>query len=147
VIARGLHQTVIQVAGAGMTGAVAYRWKTQINENAKVPCFAHELPELDHNEIVGWEGAAGLGRFSAVFLDDSDLHPRVRQRIELTRGLIASAGAQTFRVESVGETRVERMISLVLLGDLVSLYLAILQGLDPTPVPMIDRLKEALARG
>ena len=147
VIARGLSRTVVQIAGAGMTDAVAYRWKTQINENAKTPAFAHELPELDHNEIVGWEGAPGLAAFSAVFLDDSDLHPRVRQRIELTRGLIASAGVQTFRVESVGETRVERLISLVLLGDLVSLYLAILRGIDPTPVPMIDRLKEALAGG
>jgi glucose/mannose-6-phosphate isomerase len=146
-LARGLHGTVPQVAGAGLTAPIAYRWKTQFNENAKTPCFAHELPELDHNEIVGWHGARGLGRFSAVFLDDSDLHPRIRQRIELTRGLIAAEAAATYRVDTIGENRTERLISLVLLGDLVSLYTAVLRGVDPTPVEMIDRLKNALASG
>ena len=99
-LARGLHGTAPQVAGAGLTAPIAYRWKTQINENAKMPSFAHELPELDHNEIAGWQGSGEIGRFSAVFLDDSDLHPRVRQRIELTRALIAAEAAATYRIES-----------------------------------------------
>jgi glucose/mannose-6-phosphate isomerase len=146
-LARGLHGTVPQIAGAGLTVPIAYRWKTQINENAKAPCFANELPELDHNEIAGWEGAKNLGSFSAVFLDDSDLHPRIRQRIELTRGLIASRGAATFRVDALGETRTERLVSQLLLGDLASLYLAVLRGVDPTAVEAIDNLKRALERG
>jgi glucose/mannose-6-phosphate isomerase len=146
-LARKLHGTVPQVAGAGLTAPIAYRWKCQINENAKVPAFCHELPELDHNEIVGWEGAAELGRFSAVFLDDCDLHPRIRQRIELTRGLIAGQAAGTHRIESVGETATERLVSLLLLGDLVSLYLAVLRAVDPTPVPSIEHLRSALATG
>jgi glucose/mannose-6-phosphate isomerase len=146
-LARGLHGTVAQIAGAGLTAPIAYRWKTQFNENAKLPCFAGELPELDHNEIEGWTGAPELGRFSAVFLDDSDLHPRIRQRIELTRGLIASHAAATYRIESIGETRIERLVSLVLLGDLVSVYLAVLRGVDPSPVAMLERLKGELARG
>ena len=146
-LARGLHGTVPQIAGSGLTSPIAYRWKTQINENAKMPAFSHELPELDHNEIVGWQAASEIGRFSAVFLDDSDLHPRIRQRIELTRGLITAEAAATFRVESLGGTRIERLLSLVLLGDLVSLYLAVLRGVDPSPVVMIDRLKSALAGG
>jgi glucose/mannose-6-phosphate isomerase len=146
-LARGLHGTIPQIAGAGLTAPVAYRWKTQINENAKLPAFASELPELDHNEIAGWESARSLGPFSAVFLDDSDLHPRVRQRIELTRSLIASCGAPTFRVETVGETRLGRLISAVLLGDLVSLYLAVLRGVDPEPVEAIESLKALLDGG
>jgi len=146
-LARGLHGTIPQIAGAGLTAPIAYRWKTQINENAKAPSFFDELPELDHNEIAGWEGAADVGRFSAVFLDDCDLHPRIRQRIELTRGLIASHGAPTFRVESIGQSRTERLVSLVLLGDLVSLYLAVLRGVDPTPVVVLERLKAALSQG
>ena len=146
-LARGLHGTIPQIAGSGLTSPIAYRWKTQINENAKLPCFSHDLPELDHNEIVGWQGASQLGRFSAVFLDDSDLHPRIRQRIELTRGLIEAEAAGTYRVESVGQNQTERLVSLVLLGDLVSLYLAVLREVDPTPVANIDRLKSALARG
>jgi glucose/mannose-6-phosphate isomerase len=146
-LATGLHGTVASISGAGLTAPVAYRWKTQLNENAKVPAFAAELPELDHNEIAGWEGGPDLGRFSAVFLDDSDLHPRVRQRIELTRGLIAADGVSTYKVESVGESRTERLVSLVLLGDLVSLYVAVLRGVDPTAVPVLNRLKETLAGG
>jgi glucose/mannose-6-phosphate isomerase len=146
-LARGLHGTIPQIAGAGLTAPVAYRWKCQINENAKAPAFSAELPELDHNEIVGWEGAADYGPFSAVFLDDSDLHPRIRQRIELTRGLIASRSAATFRVDTIGETRIERLISTVLLGDLVSLYLAVMRGVDPAPIRVIDQLKSALNGG
>jgi glucose/mannose-6-phosphate isomerase len=146
-LARGLHGTVPQVAGSGLTSPIAYRWKCQFNENAKVPAFSAEIPELDHNEIVGWQGAGELGKFSAVFLDDSDLHPRIRQRIELTRALIAGEAAATFRVESVGETSTERLLSLVFLGDLVSLYLAVLRGEDPGPVGNIERLKGTLAGG
>ncbi len=146
-LARELHGTVAQVAGAGLTVPVAYRWKTQINENAKMPCFANELPELDHNEIVGWDSASEYGRFSAVFLDDCDLHPRVRQRLELTRELIASQAAATHRVASIGETRMERLVSLVLLGDLVSLYLAVLRKVDPAPVASIEALKRELSAG
>jgi glucose/mannose-6-phosphate isomerase len=146
-IARGLHGTIVQIAGAGLTAPIAYRWKTQLNENAKMPGFAGELPEIDHNEIMGWEGASEVGSFSAVFLDDCDLHPRIRQRIELTRGLIAGHAAATYRIDSVGQTRAERLVSLVLLGDLVTLYLAVLRGTDPSPVLVMDRLKETLARG
>ncbi len=146
-LARGLHGTIPQIVGAGLTAPIAYRWKTQINENAKTPCFAGELPEIDHNEIEGWRGAGELGAFSAVFLDDADLHPRLRQRIDLTRGLIGAHAAATYRVESAGENRTERLVSLLLLGDLVSLYLAVLRGIDPSPVELLERLKGELSRG
>jgi glucose/mannose-6-phosphate isomerase len=79
-----------------------------------------------------------------VFLDDSDLHPRVRERIELTRELIRPHAAVDERVSSVGETRTERMVSLVLLGDLVSLYMAILAGYDPGPVDVLEEIKRRL---
>jgi glucose/mannose-6-phosphate isomerase len=145
-LARGLHGTVPVIAGAGLTAPIAYRWKTQINENAKHPAFWHELPELDHNELAGWDGASEAGRFSAVFLDDSDAHPRVKERMELTERLIADSAVASFRLETRGETAIERVISLVLLGDLVSIYLATLRGVDPGPVTAIDELKAALAK-
>lgn len=144
-MARALVGTVPVIAGAGLTAPIAYRWKTQLNENAKVLAFSHELPELDHNEIVGWEGSEGLGPFSAVFLDDEDLHPRVRARIELTSWLLEPNASHTFRVETRGKNAVERVFSLVLLGDLVSLYVAVLRGIDPTPVTVIERLKSQLS--
>ena len=144
-LARSLHGTTPQIAGAGLTAPIAYRWKTQLNENAKSPAFAAELPELDHNELVGWQGAPALGRFSAVFLDDCDLHPRVRERIRLTQELIGDNAAASERVESVGETAIERLVSLVLLGDLVSIYMAILEGRDPVQIDVLHELKRRLA--
>jgi glucose/mannose-6-phosphate isomerase len=144
-LARQLIGTIPVVAGAGPTMPIAYRWKTQFNENAKVPAFWHELPELDHNEIVGWTGASELGRFSAIFLEDADSHPRVAERAELTERLIADFAAGTHRVTTRGQTAVERVFSLVLLGDLVTVYLAVLRGVDPGPVTILDRLKAQLA--
>ena len=144
-IARGLLGSIPVIAGAGLTSPVAYRWKTQINENAKQPAFWGELPELDHNEIVGWEGARDLGRFSAVFLDDSDAHPRVKRRVELTEQLTADSATASFRLETRGQNSVERVMSLVLLGDLVSIYLAALRGVDPAEIRVLDELKSALA--
>ena len=92
-IAEQAQDACVCIYGAGPTAAAAYRWKCQINENSKLPAFAAELPEADHNEIVGWEGAAVAGKFLAVFLEDSDQHPRTRQRIELTRELIEPQAA------------------------------------------------------
>jgi glucose/mannose-6-phosphate isomerase len=144
-IAEQTQDACVCIYGAGPTTAAAYRWKCQINENSKLPAFSAELPEADHNEIVGWEGAPVAGKFVAVFLADSDQHPRTRRRIELTRELIEPQAAGTLIVESRGDNPVARLMSLVFLGDLVSIYIAMLRGVDPQPVKVIDRLKGALA--
>ena len=145
-LARALHGTVPVIAGAELTAPVAYRWKCQINENAGLPAFASTLPELDHNEVVGWPGAAGLGPFSAVFLEDAGAHPRNALRSELTaaRGR-GGRPRRRARRRAAARRRLERLVSLVLLGDLVSLYLAVLAGTDPVDIAPIDRLKASLA--
>jgi glucose/mannose-6-phosphate isomerase len=143
-VARRLDGTIPVIAGAGPTSPIAYRWKTQINENAKLPAFSNELPEADHNEVCGWEGAPAGARLAGVFLEDSDMHPRIRRRIEVTEQVIAPHAAATMRLETQGRSAIERVLSLVLLGDLVSLYLAALRGVDPAPVEAISRLKSAL---
>jgi glucose/mannose-6-phosphate isomerase len=143
-IAGQLEGAVPLIYGSDLTGVVAYRWKTQMNENAKWPAFSAELPEMDHNEIVGWDPAAGVGPFAAVFLTDRDQHPRQRERAELTAELIEPAAHAVVRVETEGETRVARLLWTVLLGDLVSLHLAAARGVDPGPVEAIDRLKQGL---
>jgi glucose/mannose-6-phosphate isomerase len=145
VLARELHGTVAVIVGAALTVPIAYRWKTQVNENAGLPAFAAELPELDHNEIAGWMGAGTLGPFSAVFLDDCDSHPRLRTRIELTEQFIGANAKLTRVVSTLGESALERVCSLVLLGDLLSCYLAALNGTDPTAAPPLDDLKRLLA--
>ena len=129
------------------TGAVATRWKTQLNENAKIPAFAAELPEADHNEIVGWQDASALGSFTAVFLEDVDQHPRVRQRIELTAALIEPQAAGHAAPREPGRrTRSSGCCRSCCSATSVSIYLAVLRGIDPTPVEPIERLKAALAR-
>jgi glucose/mannose-6-phosphate isomerase len=142
-IARALHGAIPIVVGAELTAPIAYRWKTQLNENAEVPAFAGELPEHDHNEVVGW--AAAERRLAAVFLQDPHEDPRIARRVEVTAELAQSGAAAVERVTAQGETRMERLVSLVLLGDLVSLYLAVLRGVDPVHVAAIDTLKAKLA--
>jgi glucose/mannose-6-phosphate isomerase len=132
------------VYGSDLTSPVARRWKTQINENAKSPAFWGELPEADHNEILGWAGAAGDERAAAIFLEDRDQHPRVGRRFELTAKAIGPGAAAVARVETMGETRLERLLWAVMLGDLVSLELARQRGVDPDPVEAIDRFKEEM---
>jgi glucose/mannose-6-phosphate isomerase len=131
------------VYGAGRTAAAARRWKTQLNENAKVAAFASELPEADHNEVCGF-GGAQPAPMAAVFLDDDTLDPRLRRRIDVTADLLGGEGVAVHRVEAQGESPVARLLSLVMLGDLVSVYLAVLRGADPTPVEPIERLKGLL---
>ncbi len=142
-IAEQLAGSVPLIYGCDVTVPVAYRWKTQINENAKQHAFDHQLPELDHNEIVGWS-ADGPAQFAAVFLTDSDQHPRQRERAELTAKLIEPSATAVVLAETEGETRVERLLWAVMVGDLVSLHLAAHNGVDPGPIEMIDRLKQEL---
>jgi glucose/mannose-6-phosphate isomerase len=143
-VAVRLEGALTVIYGADSTAPLARRWKTQLNENAKLPAFFSELPEADHNEICGWAELAGGARTAAVLLEDADQHPRERRRFELTAGAIAAAGAEVVRLRSEGESRVSRMLWTAMLGDLVSLGLAEARGVDPLPVEAIEGLKAAL---
>jgi glucose/mannose-6-phosphate isomerase len=142
-LARALVGSIPVITGEGLTASVAYRWKTQINENAELPAFASKLPEHDHNEIVGWAGAER--RLGAVFLHDPESDPQAARRMEVTAEIAADGAAVVERLSARAGSRLERLVSLVLLGDLVSLYLAVLRGIDPVHVTAIDTLKERLA--
>jgi glucose/mannose-6-phosphate isomerase len=140
-LARALQGQVPVVYGAGLTAPASVRWRSQLNENAETPAFDGVVPEMDHNEICGW----GQPTFTAIFLEDDEQHARVQRRIELTAEVVAAAGSPVERVRARGQTRTERLLSLVLLGDLASLYLAVLNGVDPTPVARIEDFKQRLA--
>jgi glucose/mannose-6-phosphate isomerase len=145
-LADALNGAVPLVYGAQSTAAVAYRWKCQLNENAKVPAYWAALPELDHNEIVGFEGMGQLGRqVAVVMLREPRQHRQVERRFELTRELIDPSVRSTYGVVGEGEGTLASVFDLVLLGDFVSLYLACLLGVDPGPVDIIERLKDRLA--
>jgi glucose/mannose-6-phosphate isomerase len=144
-IATELGEAPTVIYGADLTAPVAHRWKTQFNENAKVPSFYGELPEADHNEICGWSGRGADG-MAAVFLEDCDQHPRERRRFELTAEVVAERAAAVVRLETAGETRVERLLWTTLLGDLVSLEVAREVGADPEEIDALERIKEGLSR-
>ena len=143
-LADAIAGTIPVIYGNDLTRPIAYRWKTEVNENAKQPAFWNEMPEMGHNEIVGWAKGSGSERFSAIFLLDSDQHPRQRSRMEVTAEQIAGDVGHVELVEIEGESRTARMLQALMLGDLVSLHLAARRGVDPTPIAAIDRLKERL---
>jgi glucose/mannose-6-phosphate isomerase len=143
-LAAEVGDAVPVIYGGDLTAPVAYRWKTQMNENAKLPAFSAVLPEADHNEIEGWSGAEG--RFAAILLEDRDQHPRERRRFELTAKAIEPHAAAVIRLETEGETRTDRILHTVMLGDLLSIELAIARGVDPMPVEGIETFKRELGR-
>jgi glucose/mannose-6-phosphate isomerase len=142
--ARQLDGTIPVIHGASATTAPARRWSTQINENAGSPAFWSELPEANHNQICVWQRGRELAPLSGVFLCDPDQHPRVQRHVELAAAELERAGAPAVTIDTHGESRLERVLSAVLLGDLVSVYLAVLAGVDPTPTPPLQRLKQQL---
>ena len=146
-IAEILHGNLpVIYSGTGLLETVNLRWRGQINENAKVHAYGNLYPELNHNEIMGWEGNGWLtSKMAVVTLQDSDDHPRIRRRMEITKGILAKEAAQWIELKTQGEGRLARMLSLLHLGDWVSLYLAMLNNADPTPIAGIDALKSALS--
>lgn len=127
--------------------AVALRWRGQMAENAKSLSSHHVLPEMNHNEIVGWHHPEEMmGQFAPVLLRDSGEHPRVRIRMGITKKLIEEKGAKVTEAWSQGKSLLARIFSLIYLGDFASFYLAILYEVDPTAVKVIDYLKGELAK-
>ncbi|HID09132.1 TPA: bifunctional phosphoglucose/phosphomannose isomerase [Candidatus Micrarchaeota archaeon] len=147
-ISRVLYGKIPVVYGAtGTTAPVAFRWRTQINENAKQPAFSAELPELCHNEIVGYElSGKRFPKLFRIFLRTSHDHPRVRLRVEILKEVLGRRGLGFLEIPGEGEGRLTQALSLLYLGDWVSVYLALLNGVDPTPVKPIAELKERLSR-
>jgi glucose/mannose-6-phosphate isomerase len=144
-LATELNGTVPVIYGFGVYRAVAQRWKQQFNENAKIPAKWEFFPELNHNEIVGWEKAGSLTEhFSTVFIRDKREPLEVRSRIEITKSLMPKASKQ-FEVYAHGEGTLARMLSTILVGDFTSVYLAVLRKTDPTPVQTINKLKQNLS--
>jgi glucose/mannose-6-phosphate isomerase len=131
--------------GAEGLGAVAAaRWKTQFNENAKIPAWCSSLPELDHNEVVGWTRPAG-DAFMVIALRHEEEPADVAARFPISLDIAREAGAVTAEEWAAGHSALIRLFSLILMGDFTSTYLGLLRGADPSPISAIERLKAALA--
>ena len=146
-VARRLHEKLPVTYGAGPLTEVAHRWKTQLNESSKVWAFYEELPELHHNAVIGYKLPAGIVRDTVVvFLRSEDIiHRRVLLRYHFTERLLRDAGVESLTVTTRGKSALAQVMSLILFGDYVSGYLALLYEVDPTPTTVIDELKAWLA--
>ena len=146
--ARITGRVPIVYGGHGLGAVAAYRFKCDLNEYGKTPAFWHELPELDHNEIVGWNQLDDLttDRFVLVLLRDSDEHERVDLRFEITRSLIEKSFAEVVEVPAQGTSTLARLLSLILVTQLAAIYVGLSYGVDPGPVAVITDLKNQLAQ-
>jgi len=147
-LARLVDRTFPLFYGGGALGAVAaYRWKCDVNENAKAPAFWAAYPELDHNEICGWgqHGDATRQVITLVELRHGFEHGQLARRFEITRGIVEEAVNQVLEARAEGTSRLAQLLDLMYLGDWVSCYLALDAGVDPGPIEAIARLKGALA--
>lgn len=138
---------VVIYAGTELLDSAALRFRNQIEENAKAMASHHFFPEMSHNEILGWQFPAKLiPKTACVFLRDSGDHPRIQFRIEFTRDLLRERGVPLGEIRSQGKSPLAKIFSTIHEGDWVSFYLALLYGVDPTPVPIIETLKRELGQ-
>jgi glucose/mannose-6-phosphate isomerase len=129
----------------GPLAVAAGRWKTQLNENAKVPAFSSVLSELGHNEVMGYDpGVDALNRIAIVALRSASEDVRIARRLDATMGLVSRRVGGVYEAHARGTGTLACLASAVQFGDLVSVYLAILRGVDPTPIDAIARLKAQL---
>ena len=133
--------------GGGLGGAAATRWKTQFNENAKVPAFANQLPEATHNEIAGWGQDGDVTRqiMQLVLLRHDFEHPQVARRFRVVNDYLDEVVGRVHTVDAQGDGMLAQFFDLALFGDVASLYAAAEQGVDPGPVPVLDDVEQRLA--
>ena len=141
-LAKKIKEKIPIVYASQLLEPVAFRWKTQMNENAKMPCFYNVFSEMNHNEIAGYQGMDR--KFVAVLLKDKHDNERVKKRMEICKGLMGER-VNVEEADVKGESLLARMISTIYLGDFVSYYLAVWNRVDPSPVKIIESLKKKLA--
>jgi len=146
-LANRLYNHLPVIYGAGIVSEVAHRWKTQLNENSKAWSFYEVFPELNHNAVVGYQFPGELAsRIAVVLLNSTVLPKRIQLRYQVTCQLLDQAKVSYQIVDGSGQSPLSQIMSLVLFGDYVSYYLAMLYKIDPSPVKAIDFLKERLAQ-
>lgn len=132
-------------ASQDLTDVVALRWKDQFNENSKTFAIYNVFPELNHNEIVGWEiPRKVLENFVVIYIRDKGENPQVKKRFEITKTLLKNIASEIIEIWTHGNSLMSRIFSSIYIGDFISVYLALLNGVDPTPVKRIEELKKQL---
>ena len=138
---------VVVYSGCERTDTVSLRWRGQIQENAKQLAFGSVLPEMNHNEINAWSNPADLAKkFAVILMQDKDDNPRNTIRFNALESIIKDSVNEVIKVQGEGRYLLTRMFDLIYLGDWVSYYLSLMNGVDPTPIPVISKLKDILAK-
>jgi len=146
-LATELMDTIPVVYGFRQYSSIAQRLKAQFNENSKVPSKSDVFPELNHNETVGYEAPESLNKkHSVILIRDPQEPPEIRNRIETTTKLVFNRANKVQEIMAEGKGKLAKMFSVMCTGDFASVYLAILQNKDPTPVNLIDMVKSELAK-
>jgi glucose/mannose-6-phosphate isomerase len=142
-----LRSTIPVVYGFRQYRAVAVRFKSELNENSKIPAKWESFPELNHNDVVGWEAMEKLTKeFTVILIRDEDEPPEIRNRIETTKKLSLPKARKVLEIKARGKSSLAKMFSVLFLGDLTSVYLAILLGVDPAPVKIITAMKKEMQK-
>lgn len=134
------------IYGGSLTYPAAYKWKIDVNENAKNTAWCNQLPEFNHNEFIGWSSHPIEKPFAVIDLLSSFEDPRILHRFTVTDRLLSGMRPKSIAVEARGDSALEQLLYLVLLGDFATTYLAILNGVDPTPVVLVEKFKKELAK-
>ncbi len=130
---------------ADSTSAVGYRFKCQLNENSKLHAFHNEIPEMNHNEIIGWESyQEKLFHSKIISIVDETSHPQIQKRLEILKDIFSKSGVETVSLKSNEKLFKVRLLDLIYLGDWISYYVGILRGYDPSEIDNIYTLKERL---
>ena len=142
-LATAIGHRLPAIYGGPDTGAVAYRWKTDVEENAKAFALAGTLPEMNHNEIEAWRAPTARS-LHLVLLRDHQEPPEIARRFAILRDLVGGAAGGVSESWARGKGRLARLLSLAYLGQWMSYYLALLRGVDPWAVPLLDELKRRM---
>jgi glucose/mannose-6-phosphate isomerase len=139
-----MGKSVVVYAGPKLTSA-AYKWKISFNENAKQIAWWNQFPEFNHNEFMGWTEQPEQKPYAVIELRSQLDHPQVQKRFEISDRLLSGRRPAPIVVQAEGDTLLEQLLSVVALGDFVTLYTALLGNINPTPVALIEKLKSELA--
>ncbi len=139
-----IGKSVVLYSGPKMT-PVAYKWKFGFNENAKQIAWLNQLPEFNHNEFTGWSKEPTEKPYVVIDLRSNLENPRIQKRFEVTARLLSGMRPEPLVVQPDGGTLLEQLLWGIALGDFVGLYTAMLNGENPTPLPLVDKLKTAMA--
>lgn len=133
------------IYGGALTYPAAYKWKISVNENAKNTAWCNQLPEFNHNEFLGWSSHPIEKPFAVLDLVSSFEHERILERFTVSDRMLSGRRPAARAVHAVGDSPLEQMLQLVLLGDFATTYLAMLNNVDPTPVDLVEKFKKELS--